>query len=333
MTLADDLTAILAAHDTALADARADVTRLRGSLTEATADAARWKDQATQAAGQIADLTAERDRLLARIAELEPQPEPARRTLFGACPTNPGGESLAAAQRVIDKWGTGAAVRQFRSALATPHAPEGASIVHTSYKPDLDDVIAGRLDAQIRAVAKATPAGHIIEIWHEADSKVRSGSIDKAKVIAAKNRFYDLVKAENPDALVCTTYTGWLFEPKSKLDPEEWADVKADLLGVDLDGIQSWPYVDYTDEIPRAADAARRWGYAGWCVPELGMDIQPADTDGAARVEWIIKHARLLADAGAVYVAWFDYAMSAARTPGYQLHTPAEVAAWKALII
>ena len=326
MTLAADLTAVLTAHDTALADAHADVERLRGALSDSTLEAQRWQDTATT-------LTAERDDLLARLANLGDGNATATRTLFGACPTNPGGESLAAAQRVIDKFGPGAAVRQFRSALATPHTPADASIVHTSYKPDLDDVIAGRLDAQIRAVAKATPAGHIIEIWHEADSKVRSGSIDKAKVIAAKNRFYDVAKDANPAALVATTYTGWLFEPKSKLDPEEWAGVKADLLGVDLDGIQSWPYPDYTDEIQRVIDAAKRWGVPGWCVPELGMDIQPADPDGTARADWIRKYAALCNDAGARYVAWFDYAMSAARTPGYQLHTPAEVAAWKALII
>lgn len=293
MTLIDDLTGILSSHD----------ERLNAALEEAQ----HWQDEYNKA--------------------LKPQ-----RTLFGACPTNPGGESFSAAQRVIDKWGTGVAIRQFRSELATPHNPEGATIVHTSYKPNLDDVISGKLDAQIRAVAKATPAGHIVEIWHEADSKVRSGSIDKNKVIEAKNRFYDLVKAENPDALVCTTYTGWLFEPKSKLNLEEWAGVKADLLGVDLDGIQSWPYPDYTDEIPRAATAAAQWGYQGWCVPELGMDIQPQDTGGVARAEWILKYAKLLKDYGAKYVAWFDYAMSAARTPGYQLHTPLEVAAWRSLI-
>lgn len=330
MTLSEDLMRVLSEHDNALDELSNQNTNLRTEKDKNLAEIAELKTESLARDKFIEELQA-------RIVELEKAPTvppvTSRKTLFGACPSNPGGQSLAAAQSVVDKWGGRPAIRQFRSSIDVPNIPKDASITHNSYKPVVADVVSGKLDSQIKALAEATPEGHMIEIWHESDSKVRGGSLVFNQIVAAKNRFYDVVKATNPKALVVNTVTGWLFEPKAKLDFEQWSVVRADVLGVDLDGIISWPYPDFTDEIPKAADAARRWGYKGWCVPEFGMDIDATrDADGVVRTEWIKKYSKLCIDAGALYVAWFDWAMSAERTPGYILHTPTEVAAWKELV-
>lgn len=316
--------------------ADADAAQARSELATATADRDDARNTAEAFALQVQTLTADLADRDAQIAALkaqidsQPVPTPDPATRYGACPAA-GGSGLAAAQAVIDKWGPGAAIRQFFPGgfTANPNHPDGASLVHTSYKPDLAAVNAGTLDAAITALAKATPAGDILEIWHEADLKVRKGTLDKTAVVAAKNRFYDLVKAANPHVLVATTYTGWLFEPKSGLDPQDWSGVRADLLGVDLDGISvtAPPYPDWSDEIPAVKTCADQWGYAGWCVPELGAPrAGTGDTDGAIRAAWATACAK--ACDGALYVAWFEYPTS----PNYELTTTAEIAAWKTLI-
>ena len=341
--LATEARKILDGLDARLATAEADVASWQAKATDLGNELAAAQQAAAEAQTDLTNAQTARDNALsivtdrdATIADLRAQIAeltsvvPAVRTLYGACPAA-GGSGQAAAQTVITKWGPGAAIRQFFPGgfTATPNHPDGASIVHTSYKPDLAQVNTGALDDTITALAQATPAGDILEIWHEADLKVRKGTLDKAAVIAAKNHFYDLVKAANPAVLVATTYTGWLFEPTSGLDPQEWAGVRADLLGVDLDGINvtAPPYPDWSDEIPAVKTCADQWGYAGWCVPELGAPrAGTGDADGTVRAGWATACAK--ACDGALYVAWFEYPTS----PNYELTTTAEIAAWKTLI-
>jgi hypothetical protein len=269
--------------------------------------------------------------LRARIAELEAGVPTS--TAYGACPMKPGGESLAAARTVTTKWGQGAAVRQFKTDLSSPSTGPEFGIVHTSYKPSVSAILSGSLDAQIRAVAMATPAGHVLEVWHEVDKKVRDGIDTKANLIAAKNRFYDVVKSVRPDVLIANTLTGWELSPTNTTtrgNIDQWAAVKADILGVDLDGIRptTLPYTDYRDEVNVALAFVDRFpGYTGWAVPEFGCPRVAADPDGIERAAWLTSYGRLFAAEGAAYVTLYEYDSSA----GYALTTAAEIAAWKAL--
>lgn len=256
----------------------------------------------------------------------------ARSTYFGACPVL-GGSSYSDAETVVTKWGTNAAVRQFFSGgfTAAPNHPTGASIVHTSYKPDITALLAGTYDATIRTYAQNLTPGDVIEIWHEADLKVRQSSMTLANAIAAKNYFYDRVKEGNPDALVATTYTGWLFEPNSGLNPDVYSGIKADLLGLDLDGIHvsSPPYPSYSSEIPRGQTYAAAWGMLGWCAPEFGTSrAASGDTDGSVRAAWITTYGEM----AIAYDAWYMMAYEYNSTANNEFNLPTEIAAWESLV-
>lgn len=289
-------------------------------------------EQLREAFDHLATTTRELETARTRIAELEAQTEPKQRTLFGACPEKPGGESLAAALRVVEKWGDGAAVRQFKGALTPPSADSRFGLVHTSYKPQIADVIAGRLDNQIRAVAEATPAGHVLEVWHEADKKVTDGVASYADLVAAKNRFYDVVKSVRPDVLVANTVTGWLTDPKSKGDVDRWGAVRADVFGIDCDGVRPTrlPYTNYEDETATALAFIDRHGYDWFAVPEFGCPrIPDADPDGTTRADYHQHYADLWSQTDrCLFVCLYEYDSS----PNYSLTTPAEINQWRSLI-
>lgn len=322
---ADD---IRAASDEAV---NAWVEGLVGPLRERLVVADASVDQARAA---LAAAEAEIARLVARIAELEatPEPEPVR-TVFGACPSWPGGQSLDAARRVAQKWGPGVAVRQFKGALAAPSTHPDFALVHTSYKPSIAGLARGDFDDQVRQVARTTPDGHVLEAWHESDKKVNDGDYSHDVAVAAKNRFYDLVKETNPGVLVANTITGWQAEPKAPHfgDLDRWGQVKADVLGIDLDGIvpTRLPYPSFDDEVAQALAFVERHaerGYRFYAVPEFGAPrIDSVDRDGAVRAEWLTHNAALFAETGALYVCLYEYDS----TPNYALTTPAEVAAWQ----
>lgn len=325
-----------------LAAARADLEATQVDLEAARVardDARGQLAAAAQAIAQqktvIAQLTATVEQQAARIRELEAG---RRRTWFGACPirTNMwGGASLAAAEYTVERWGgKDVALRQFYGALSPVHRPDGAAIVHASFKPDLPLVIGGIHDEGIRALAELARPGDVLEIWHEADKKVNDGLFSFEDVVAAKNRFYDVIKATNPDVLVANTLTGWLFDPKSENYPDRWAAVKADVLGIDCDGIRptKLPYVNFVDEIARAvrfvADHGGM-GYRHWAVPEFGCPrIVADDPEGTIRAQWLTEYAGRFSEAGALYVAAYEYNSS----DGYALSGEAERAAWGAAV-
>jgi hypothetical protein len=253
---------------------------------------------------------------------------PATHTLFGACPAPPAGESKAAAQSVLTKWGTAAAVRQFFGGTAAPNVM--GSIYHGSWKcgNDYAGLIAGTYDAAIMAMLKPLPAGTVVEFMHELDAKVRAGSVTLAQGIAAKNHFYDVAKAANPGVLVWNTLTSWLFDPTSGLDPSAYAAVKCDGLGDDCDGINfpaKTTYYDYTNAWAKFVTFAKAQGKP-FSVPEFGAQRLTSDPDGTLHATWITRMGQMFAASGAKYVCFFDY------PPEGPLTTAAEMAAVKSLM-
>jgi hypothetical protein len=242
-------------------------------------------------------------------------------TYIGACPANPGGESSSAAQTVISKWGTGAAIIQFFGSDITkgPYRPAGASVVHSSYKPSIASVLNGSLDDEIRALIQRTPAGDIIEFYHEPDNDGLSAS-GIADMIAAKNRLYEIKQQIKPSVLVAATMTGGFFAnytSESKRVP--WYGLKADLVGLDADGVHDTTgptyYMTYADEIAGVkAFMTHGTTWKGWTVPEHGTSRQPWDTTGDARANWFTAQLKLFKDNGAYAVMLYDYNTSAHNT-------------------
>ncbi len=243
---------------------------------------------------------------------------------------------------MVSKFGVGSSVRVFSQSIAAPTHPVGASTVHTSYAllrygvsrdQALRGVTAGTYDAQIAAAAKATPAGDSIEIVHEADKKITDGNTTWPVVLAAKNHFYDVAKAANPNVLIANTVTGWTAEPTSGRDFERWGQVKADIVGIDCDGVNpaTGAYPSYDAEIAAAVafvKAHAASGYRSWAVPEFTAGRQAADTDGSKRIAWFQDVAAKFTANGARYVDYFDYN----NTPNEALELPDEIAAWKTFV-
>lgn len=246
-------------------------------------------------------------------------------TLFGACPINgqaTGGESLTAANSVVTKWGTGAAVRQFFDNLpAAPNTPAGASVVHTSWYTTDSTVNGGSLDDDIAALIEATPDGHILEYKHESDNDDLTSSQITAR-IAAKNRLYDIKETVKPGVLVAHTMTGGFWASYGNDTTRDlWlATARGDLLGGDMDGLHTTTgptYVtSYADEVANVLRYLDRFSFkwGGWTVPEHGTSRQPWDTTGSARAGWLTEQTDLFIGNGAYAVMLYDYNTSAHNT-------------------
>jgi hypothetical protein len=272
-------------------------------------------------------------------ATVAPAPTSATGTKFGADPTNG-----ATNDGPVQKFGTKASVRIFADTIKNPVHPTGASIVHTSYAltgygvsrdQALRNLTAGKYDAAIAAAAKATPKGDVIEIVHEADHKITNGDTSFAVVLAAKNHFYTVAKAANPNVLIANTVTGWLTDPKSGGDFQRWGQVKADIIGIDCDGINptSLPYPNYDDETKAGVAFVKAYagnGYKYWAVPEFGAARMSGDASGTERVKWMAFNANNNFKAnGALYVDWYDYSLSGHLLP---LTLTNEINTWKTFV-
>lgn len=313
MSLHDELLGILTAHD---AEREANLAR------------------AQAAEGEVAELLAEVAALEARVRELEaqvpdpdPEPEPDPDpgvTVFGADATGTSGSAQAT---VIGKWGQGVAIRQFFTGLGqiASRNPD-AGIVHCSWKPA--SVSAITPTAVAAAVANLRP-GDCVEVWHESDKKVRDGVYTFDEALRRKNRFYDVIQEVRPDLLVVNTLTGWEAEPgntSTRGNIDKWAGVKADLLGLDCDGIHGFPYPNYTSEIDTAVEFLEDFpAYKGWCVPEFGTSRSSQDPTGSARADWATNYANKFLAAGAHYVCLYEYES----TTGNAFTTTAEINAWR----
>jgi hypothetical protein len=341
-----------AADDARLATYDVEFDRLHAALDEQLQRVGELTAERETLAGQVAALTTLSDSLQAqvsqlgaenqvlrdRVAELEDllagQPDPGRRTVFGACPANPGGTSLAAAQTVVGKFGAGVAVRQFLGSLAqVAQRPADAGITHHSWKPTS---VAQITDAAVQAACVNLRPGDVVEVWHEVDKKVRDGVFTRSEGVARKNAFFDCVGRVRPDLYVANTLTGWEFvNPATRGQIDGWADVKAHVIGADLDGINptSGPYPDYRPNVAAVTgflERAKAKGYRYWAVPEFNAKRQASDGDAARRTAWARDLAGAYDAAGALYVAWFDYSPD---SDGLDTMTlPTEVASWQAIV-
>lgn len=299
----------------------------QGEIDSAEAVVAGLSDEVHDRMAQIDTLETRLEALQAKYDALAAGQPTTQRTFFGACPQK-GGTSLAAAQTVIDKWGKGAAVRQFHATGVAPR-PKDAGIMHASWKPSAAQIT----DDWVTKVCANLLAGDCVEVWHEADSKVRKGQLQRADVVARKNAFHDAVKRVRPDLRVVNTLTAWLFEPSAKLDPESWvADVRADVVGIDCDGIRptKLPYTNYEAETAKVLELIAKYGIPWAAVPEFGCPRLPAlDPDGKIRAEYDDHYAGLWSGSGKfLYVTLYEYNSS----PNYSLETAAEKSGWAARV-
>jgi hypothetical protein len=278
------------------------------------------------------------------------------RTLLGACPIKPGSFT---GDVVMDKWGEGVALRRFWSTSGFPTSISKnprAGLEHISFYLSPADTTAFPTDttlqnaclAALRSIPVADRPKIMVEALHEGDEKVNRGTAagwSIPQVIAAKNKFYELAKSVDPNFLVVATYTAWLFDPDNTgKNPDAWGTVKADVLGLDYDGVHSYPYPEYSDEVVRLKAFLTKWGgasgyYKYWTVPEFNTSrgnhlTAGVDTNGTERAAWMKQYADLFSSpsytavGAALAVMWYDYESSAGVVvaPG-----SAEFTQWKAL--
>lgn len=300
----------LAASEDALAVARGETTTARAErdaldakLSEAVAEIARLEDI---------------------IAGLDPvDPEPAH-PIVGACPLT-GGMSAAGVQRVVDRWGKGAAVRLFSASGWTVAPAVGdAGRLLLSWKPSLSVPVN---EAQCVAALVNVPAGSKVCVWHEPDVKARKGD-PVAPMKARAREFYDIVKRNRPDLDVMAVLSGWTFDPSTSFDPLAYVDPEAfDVLALDLDGL--YGPKDYRPVVEKAQDWMAANGVGRWTVGEFGVKTD-ANFTPADRVGWLTEQTGALVgnDWPPEEICLFEVDTTDARP--YILTTPAEIAAYGA---
>lgn len=285
-------------------------------------------DLASRAGGILSRAT--RPRTLLRSLEpwTEPEPPaPAPATVLGACPLT-GGMSATAVQRVLTRWGDGAAVRAFSpSGWTVAPVVAGSGPLLYSWKPTLG-VPLDRV-AALAALAPL-PAGSKVAVWHEPDVKARKGAA-VAPMIAAHREFAALVRAERPDLSVMGVLSAWTwqagFDPTTYIDPTTF-----DILGVDLDdpAIPSGAYTDYRPVVDKVLAWMAGAGITRWTVPEFGLPRSTADSDGTKRAAWMgeqVTYLRALT-LPPEEIALFESTAYA----GTELTAAVETEAWSALI-
>lgn len=285
-----------------------------------------------------------------------PPPPPTVATRLGACPAN--GQNVAS---VITKYGTGAAIRAFNSgALGGAQArPAGCSVMHASWKPALGSTIS---DASIIASFVNLRDGDMVEVQHESDVKYRkdakaglaSALPDLQARLKLKNDFHDSVvrlrtAGSIPDVLTVNTWAGWAVDSGAG-SPDRMNPVihcKADVLGVDMDGIitTSDAYYDFAGrQLAETRIALFSEGFSypgGWTVPEYCMPLyQQTDPTAVKRIAWFeedvpqviagLPASGSLPKLGAPrMIAFFDFDNL---EPDEGLHLANEIAAWRDLV-
>jgi len=288
----------------------------------------------------IATLQDEVAVLTQKLADCEgttpPEPPPSTTTDFGACPTKGGN-----ATQVPTKWGKGTALRTFASSggFTAPPPVVDVGTWHHSWKPSLGTAMT---TAAVTAAVKNAREGDFVEVWHEVDVKVHGGSLSQADanaIKAMKNTFYDIIQTARPDLFVAHTVSAWLFNDQSGEYPgnagdagtAEWhANVKADVIGIDCDGMSNiTKYPDFTSSIKNVRAFVEDKGFGGWAVPEFIHPRISTDPTGSQRAAFFTTHGNKFRDGGAVYVTLFDYNYR----PNQEVIVGSpEYTAWKAFI-
>jgi len=293
-------------------------------------------------------------------------PVPAVNTRFGACPTQ--GGTLAG---VVTKWGQKAFVRYFAGTptMTPPAKVAGSSGMHISWsfgikvdstadKPTLlaannaaaQSVINGNYDAQITAsVTGLDPAYFYVECLHEIDTKVNGGYLTLSLGQQMKTRFYNLVKAANPNLWVGLTIQGYALAESNTLytggtTDARYGGIPHDFIGLDVDGIAPKQTAPYYPDLTTRARNAQKWmrdhGAKGYAFPEWGVpaNVVTADADNQILADnWITYYGNSwkAEPIPPLFAAWYDYGANP-ETPGStasdQLVQPAAVAALTNLV-
>jgi hypothetical protein len=114
--------------------------------------------------------------------------------------------------------------------------PSAASLQLISIKPDMDDVLSGSLDHELRAFARRVPAGDMVTCWHEGETA--ANNFTTAQILDLHAHCYPIFKAASPDCLygqIATCYTATRASGHYPLG--QWMAPGLDFYG--LDGYQA----------------------------------------------------------------------------------------------
>jgi hypothetical protein len=253
----------------------------------------------------------------------------------------------------VTKYGTGASLRGFSGGgLASLSRPAGVSNVHWSWKPTLGQAVT---DSQIKAATANLRAGDIVELWHESDVKYRTeaktyGTAEAQRRLTQrltlKNQFHDSVvrlrrAGAIPRVRTCNTWAGWSVDSTSSVNPMTPSlHCRADLLGIDMDGIPAsdtfYPYAE-RQMGAKFVKAMTDGNYTGWTIPEFCMPAVPSDPTHQRRITWFrdqVAKIKLGVKANniapPVAINWFDY--PGIIGPEEMLTKANEITAWSTLV-
>lgn len=234
----------------------------------------------------------------------------------------PNGQTFAQAQSGSGPWtvsrsyNSGMLKATFAADAAADDVGKRASVF--SFKPDLDQMASGALDAACLAWLRSIPDSHVVFVipWHEIDVKIRkdtTGTYTSAKWRAAATRFFTLVRqVGKPHVYTTVCLSNWTFVDggHAPLGPEFLlAPGLVDVLA--LDG--------YMESATVVKDGDYNWGAGrefadangmGWAIAEAGMGgVATNFTLGAT---WMHTQADYAASNGAgphasaAFLTWFD---------------------------
>jgi hypothetical protein len=156
--------------------------------------------------------------------------------------------------------------------------PEAASLQVISIKPNINEVLSGALDDQLRAFARSVPAGAMVTCWHEGEAA--GNGYTTAQILSLHARCYPIFKAASPGCRygqIVTCYTA--SRPSGHYPLGQWMAPGLDFYG--LDGYQPASSHTVASVFGVAADQIRaRLGNVPLAVTECNSAVQPG------RAEW-----------------------------------------------
>lgn len=303
---------------------------IRAATTAAEIEHGNTLDELAEAEAANNALLAEIAELKAALAECEggdpdpPDPPTGVALRVGACPAIGGTSGPAAA---VTKWGD-SMVRWFSSGGLSGSAPRppGVTRMHASWKVIGTTVT----DALVLNACRNLIAGDKVTVEHEADVKYQKDGDAAllARRLAAVEDFHERVSRLRPELDTVHVLGGWRFRPGNNSDGPDQFYARSDVLGVDLDGVNT-SYYDFRQMLPKVLAFADRYADR-WTCPEYGWPRQTNDPTGSGRVAAINTQTPDVIAADPEDIAWFDYNSSTSAT--YTLTLTNERAAWQSFV-
>ncbi|MBW4095326.1 MAG: hypothetical protein HIU81_08090, partial [Acidobacteria bacterium] len=213
----------------------------------------------------------------------------------------------------------------------------GKSLI-ISFRPMPADVLSGKYDAALLDWFKTAPRTQET-YWsyiHEPEAEVQAGKFTTAEYRAAWRHIAALeAQAANPHLHATTIMMAWTLNPASK---QNWLDYYP---GSDVIDVVAWdPYNDagsvagpqsYPDpaQIFAPVVAASKSVGKPMGIAETGSRLIPTDPSGTGRGAWLTKVGQYLKDNKALFVSYWDSAVSIG---DYRLTDAPSAAAWRTLV-